>query len=146
MVDTDTYPAPSSVVPPATPARTHILVVEDDEFLRDLLCRKLVQEGFLVSAAEDGEKAKTVLTREHPALILLDLILPGIDGFTLLRFIRSQETVKDIPVIVLSNLGQREDAEKAMRLGANDYLVKAHFTPAEILKKIRHLLRERYIP
>ncbi len=117
-----------------------ILIVEDDKFLRELIVKKLTDEGFETEEAVDGEdgvkKAKSI----QPDLILLDLILPGIDGFGALAEIKKDENVASVPVIILSNLGQREDVEKGIKLGATDYLVKAHFTPNEIVEKIKTIL------
>jgi len=119
----------------------NILIIEDDKFLRDLIVQKVAKEGFNVSAAIDGEDGVKKITEERPDLVLLDLILPGIDGFEVLSKIREDESLKSLPVIILSNLGQREDVEKGMRLGAIDYLIKAHFTPGEIVYKIRTHLK-----
>jgi len=77
---------------------------------------------------------------ELPQLILLDLILPGIDGFEVLKQIKEDSQINKIPVIILSNLGQQEEVEKGLKLGAADYLVKAHFTPDEIIGKIKEVL------
>ena len=119
----------------------NILIIEDDKFLRDLIVQKVAKEGFNVSAAIDGEDGVKKIKEEKPDLVLLDLILPGIDGFEVLAKVREEESLKSLPVIILSNLGQREDVEKGLRLGAIDYLVKAHFTPGEIIYKIRQHLK-----
>jgi DNA-binding response OmpR family regulator len=119
-----------------------ILIVEDDKFLRELLVRKLENEGFKIVRAIDGEEALKKIKEELPQLILLDLVLPGIDGFEVLRRIKGDPATSKIPVIILSNLGQREEVEKGIQLGANDYLVKAHFTPEEIVKKVKGVLGE----
>lgn len=119
-----------------------ILVVEDDKFLRELIVSKLAKEGYDVSVAVDGEEGVQKIKEEKPDLILLDLILPGIDGFEVLSQTKSDPTVSAIPIIILSNLGQREDVERGLALGANDYLIKAHFTPSEIVAKLKGLLGE----
>ncbi len=113
-----------------------ITVVEDDKFLRELITQKLSTEGYDISEAVDGEKGLETIKKEKPDLILLDLILPGIDGFEVLARIKSDPDVSEIPVIILSNLGQKEDIERGLKMGAADYLIKAHFTPEEIIKKI----------
>jgi DNA-binding response OmpR family regulator len=118
-----------------------ILVVEDDKFLRELIARKLREENYEVSEAVDGEEGVKKIEEEAPDLILLDLILPGIDGFEVLARIKETPKLSQIPVIILSNLGQRDDIEKGLKLGAIDYLVKAHFTPAEIIEKIKKALK-----
>lgn len=118
-----------------------ILVIEDDRFLRDLIVQKLKKEGFVVLEAIDGEEG-IKMTREHSTdLVLLDLILPGIDGFEVLKKMKEDSATKNIPVIILSNLGQKEDVERGLRLGAQDYLIKAHFTPGEIIEKVKSALK-----
>ncbi len=122
------------------PKEIKILIVEDDKFLRELLIRKLKGEGFIISIAPDGGKALAMIKKEQPQLILLDLILPGIDGFEILKQIKNDNQISKIPVIILSNLGQQEEVEKGLKLGAVDYLIKAHFTPDEIISKIKKIL------
>lgn len=118
-----------------------ILIVEDDKFLRELLTRKLRQEGFEVLEAIDGQEATELIKNKKPALILLDLILPGKDGFEVLSEIKKEPETKEIPVLILSNLGQREEIEKGLKLGALDYFVKAHTSPGEIVEKIRTVIK-----
>jgi len=118
-----------------------ILIIEDDKFLRELIAQKLIKEGFEISEAVDGEEGIKKVKEEKPDLVLLDLILPGIDGFEVLSRMREESTLTSIPVIILSNLGQKEDVEKGLKLGAVDYLIKAHFTPGEIIDKIRAALK-----
>lgn len=121
---------------------TKVLLVEDDSFLRDICYKKLTKEGFDVSVAIDGEGAIKILDKFIPNIVLLDIILPTIDGFEVLRQIRlhENEAIKNVPVIMLTNLGQEEDVKKALDLKANDYLIKAHFTTEEIVKKIKSRL------
>lgn len=119
-----------------------ILIIEDDKFLRELIAQKILKEGYNVSEALDGEEGMKKIKEEKPDLILLDLILPGIDGFEILSKIKEDPSLSSIPVIILSNLGQREDVEKGMKLGAIDYLIKAHFTPGEIIDKIKTSLKQ----
>jgi two-component system phosphate regulon response regulator PhoB/two-component system alkaline phosphatase synthesis response regulator PhoP len=118
-----------------------ILIVEDDKFLRDLLSRKLEEEKFDITTAVDGEEGIKKIQEERPDLVLLDLILPGINGFDVLKRMKEDPATADILVIVLSNLGQKEDVDRAITLGANDFLVKAHFTLDEITQRVR-----KYIP
>jgi len=124
--------------------QTKILIVEDDKFLRDLISQKLQRENFLIVSAMNGEEGLEKAKTEHPAIILLDLILPGMDGFDVLRSLKKDMGAVMPPVIVLSNLGQKEDMERAFREGAEDYMVKAHFTPGEIVAKIKAVLKKRY--
>jgi DNA-binding response OmpR family regulator len=118
-----------------------ILIVEDDKFLRELIVQKLIKEGYETSEAVDGEQGIKKVKEERPDLVLLDLILPGIDGFEVLSQKKEDPSIVNIPVIVLSNLGQKEDVERGLKLGAVDYLIKAHFTPGEIIEKIKNALR-----
>ncbi len=118
-----------------------ILIIEDDKFLRELIAQKLIKEGYDISEAIDGEEGVKKIKEEKPDLILLDLILPGIDGFEVLSKVREDPDMVKIPVIILSNLGQKEDVERGLKLGAVDYLIKAHFTPGEIIEKIKNVLK-----
>jgi len=117
-----------------------ILIVEDDEFLRSLNAKRLETEGFEVIVAVDGQEAIAKLAEIKPDLIFLDLLLPNVDGFEVLTKIKQDESTKAIPVIVFSNLGQPEDIEKAKKLGANDFMVKANFTLDDVIQKIKQVL------
>lgn len=123
----------------------NILIVEDDKFLRDLVVKKLTAEGFTVHAVIDGEEGLTMMQKERPDLVLLDLLLPGIDGYEVLERMRRDPALSSIPVVVLSNLGQEEDVNRAMQLGVKDFLVKARYTPAEIVREVRKILNSTYI-
>ena len=118
-----------------------ILIIEDDRFLRELIARKLTDEGFDTSEAGEGEQGLKKIKEEKPDLVLLDLILPSIDGFEVLSRMKEDPKLSAIPVIILSNLGQREEVERGLKLGAIDYLIKAHFTPGEIIEKIKSVLK-----
>ena len=118
-----------------------VLIVEDDEFLRSLTAKRLEKEGYEVSVAVDGESANGIATEKKPDLILLDLLLPGMDGFEVLKRARADDVTKKTPIIVFSNLGQREDIEKAKGLGANDFLIKANFTLDDVIEKINTTLK-----
>ncbi|MCX6791262.1 MAG: response regulator [Candidatus Gribaldobacteria bacterium] len=120
-----------------------VLIIEDDKFLRELMSKKLSSEGFETIEAVDGESGIKKMKEEKPDMALLDLILPGIDGFEVLAKVKEDPATASIPVVILSNLGQREDVEKGLKLGATDYLVKAHFTPNEIIKKVRDVLSKK---
>lgn len=118
-----------------------ILIIEDDKFLRDLIAQKLTKEGFGTAEAVDGEHGLKKVKEVRPDLVLLDLILPGIDGFEVLAKIKEDPVLAEIPVIILSNLGQKDDIERGLRLGAVDYLIKAHFTPGEIIEKVKNVFK-----
>ena len=121
-----------------------VLVVEDDKFLRELISQKLIKDGFEVESAVDGEEGIKKARELKPNIVLLDLILPGVDGFEVLSKMKSDPDLSSTPVIILSNLGQKEDVEKGLKLGAIDYLIKAHFTPGEIIEKVKNVLKQKY--
>lgn len=127
--------------------RTSLLLVEDDKFLRELLVKKLKGEGFSISEAVDGESALRMLEGggDPPQLVLLDLLLPGIHGFEVLKRIKANASTASLPVVILSNLGQEEDINKAKLLGAEDFLVKAKYAPAEIVARVKEILNKKYI-
>src|SRR3989344_7423676 len=120
-----------------------ILLIEDDKFLRELIVQKLGKEGYDVVEAAEGEGGLVKKKEEKPDLVLLDLILPGIDGFEVLSRLKKDPESSSTPVIILSNLGQRDDVQKGIDLGAEDYLIKAHFTPGEIVEKIKVTLEAK---
>lgn len=126
-------------------AGIRILVVEDDRFLRGLLTQKLDNEGFDVSIAADGNEGMEKIAQEKPDVVLLDIILPGIDGFEILKKMQADPELSKIPIMLLTNLGQQEDIERGLRLGAKGYLIKAHFTPSEIVDKIKAVIKESYL-
>ena len=134
--------APTEIVESDKGQGVKVLLVEDDSFLRDICYKKLKKEGFNVEVAVDGEEALKKVENFMPEIVLLDIILPAMDGFEVLKKIRSHKSrlIKNVPVIILTNLGQEEDNRKALALGANDYLVKAHFTTEEIAEKIKSQL------
>lgn len=117
-----------------------ILLIEDDSFLRELMSEKLRNAGYNIIEAADGNDGLKKIQTEKPSLVLLDLILPGIDGFDLLREFRKELKIA-VPIIVLSNLGNKDDIDRVMAAGANDYLIKAHFTPTDVLERIKKLMR-----
>lgn len=117
-----------------------ILIIEDDHHLRKLIVEKLEEEKFKILEAAGGKEGFKKAKEEKPNLILLDLILPGTDGYVILSQIKTDPVTSSIPVIVLSNLGQIQEIQKALKLGAVDYLVKAHFPLEKIIEKIkRHI-------
>ncbi len=117
-----------------------ILTVEDDQFLRKLFVQKFTTAGFTVKDAMNAKEAFSVLENWKPEIILLDLILPDISGFEILATLKKDERFKDIPVIILSNLGQKQDIDRAMSLGAEGFMVKASFTLEEITEHVQKVL------
>jgi len=118
-----------------------VFIVEDDEFLRSLTVKRLEKEGYAVAISTDGEGALDGILKEKPDIILLDLLLPGLNGYEVLQKIRANDSTKSLPVIVFSNLGQREDIEKAKAIGVSDFLIKANFTLDDVAEKVANFLK-----
>ncbi len=120
---------------------SNILLVEDDPFLIDIYTTKLEQDGFSVNVAKNGQEAFELLKKKVPDLLVLDIVLPQTDGWDVLGKIKENEKWRKIPVVILSNLGQKAEVEKGLRLGAEKYLIKAHYTPAEVVEEIKKILK-----
>lgn len=118
-----------------------ILVAEDDKFLASAYRVKLTKQGWTVKIVEDGHEVITHLQSETPDLILLDLIMPNMDGFEVLETIVKNSNWSKIPIIVASNLGQKEDIDRALSLGALDFVVKSEMSLDSIVAKIDKLLK-----
>jgi CheY-like chemotaxis protein len=117
-----------------------ILIVEDDDFLLQMYVTKLELENFKVFGSINGVQGLKTAQREKPDLILLDLNLPEMDGFEVLERLKADDDTKDIPVLVLTNYAQKDNIDRCLELGADDYLIKAHFVPSEVIKKIKDIL------
>ncbi len=118
-----------------------ILVAEDDKFLSKILVSKLKKSGFGVELAENGEEALEKMKEDKPDLILLDIIMPEKNGFEVLEDMRKNKNLKNVPVIILSNLGQQSDIEKGKKLGVVDYWVKANFSLNEVIQKVKENIK-----
>ncbi len=118
-----------------------ILLIEDDPFLLSMYATKFESENFKVIIAEDGEKGLKLAAREMPSIILLDILLPKMDGFEVLKELKNNKATGYIPVILLTNLSQKTEIEQGLSMGAEDYLIKAHFMPSEVVEKIKEVLR-----
>lgn len=117
-----------------------ILVAEDDNVLRDVLLQKLMKNGYDAMGAEDGMVAMEKLAEYKPDLLLLDILMPKKDGLEVLEEMHSDETLKKIPVIIISNSGQPVEIVRARELGARAFLIKAVFEPGEVLEKVERVL------
>jgi len=117
-----------------------VLLVEDDPLLVDIYTTKLKQAGFEVQVEDQGNEVLSNAQAEHPDVILLDIVLPHVDGWSILQKLQQEKATENIPVFVLSNLGQKEEIEKGLRLGATKYLIKAHYTPSQVVEEIENLL------
>ena len=118
-----------------------ILLVEDEPALQKVAGEILRQEGFIFKSAIDGEEAIIIIKTDKPDLVLLDLILPKKDGFEVLKEMKADTQTKDIPVIILTNLEGTQDVERALELGAMNYLVKANYELVDIVKRIKDVLK-----
>ncbi len=113
-----------------------ILIIEDESNLRKSIEEILTGEGYTVFGAGDGEEGLAMAKEKKPDMVLLDLILPKKDGFTVLKELRDDPSTGKIPVIVLSNLGEMEDIGRVLELGANKYLVKTDYKLSEVIDKV----------
>lgn len=119
-----------------------ILLVEDDEMLVTMYTDKFKREGYEVQSALNGSDGLKLASSYRPDVILLDVVMPKMDGFTVLKKLKKKMDTKDIPVILLTNLGQEEDVKKGKELGAEDYYIKANHTPAQIVEKVKSTIGE----
>jgi DNA-binding response OmpR family regulator len=118
-------------------SKKKVLIVEDDQIISSMYKTRLEQDGFIVLVAANGLEGLEVARKEKPNLIMLDVILPQLDGFSVLQELKKKTPAKKTPVIMLTNLGTEEDKAKGEKLGATDYLVKADLTPAQVSKIIK---------
>lgn len=118
-----------------------ILLVEDDPYISDIYSTKLKEAGFSVEVATEGEQCLRIIKEKKPDLLLLDIVLPNIDGWEILRKIQEDDKFENLKVIILSNLSQREEVERAVKLGAVKYLIKARYTPTEVVEEIKKILK-----
>lgn len=118
----------------------HVLIIDDDPFISDMYSLKLKEAGFTIDVARDGREGLEKIRAGGYDVVLLDIVLPMKDGFEVLGALKNDE-VKHPPIILLTNLGQKEDIDRGLSLGAADYIIKAHFTPSEVVEKIQGLLQ-----
>lgn len=119
----------------------NILLIEDDPFLVEIYTTKLKEAGFQIQTALDGKEGLLKMEKKLPDLLLLDIVLPSLTGWEILREIKKNEKLKNLKIIILSNLGQQEEVEKGINLGAVKYLIKAHYTPSEVVAEIKKILK-----
>ena len=118
-----------------------VLLVEDDKTISLMYKIKIEIGGFEVLTADNGADGLSLAKKQKPDIIMLDVILPQLDGFSVLEELKKDASTKNIPVVMLTNLGTEEDKEKGEKLGATDYLVKASLTPAQVEEKIKQYLK-----
>ncbi len=118
-----------------------ILIVEDEESLLELYKLRLQQAGYEVFVAGDGEAGLLTAKNSHPDLVLLDILMPKADGYDMLRELKGSKDMRDIPVIIFSNLSQKGEIEKGLKLGARDFIVKTSVTPGELVERVQQYLK-----
>lgn len=118
-----------------------ILLIDDDPFILDMYVLKFKESGFEIDTARDGKEGLKKIQESGPDLVLLDVVMPIMDGFDVLQELKKEKPQGGFPkIILLTNLGQKEDVERGIKLGADDYIIKAHFTPSEVVGKVKQLL------
>lgn len=133
-------PDTQNTTPPDSAGKKTVLVVEDDPFLSNLLKTRLERAGINVLRAGDGEEALRILSTSKPALVMLDIIIPKKSGFEVLESIRENPDQKDLPVIIVSNLGQEGDISRGKNLGAIAYFIKAQTSIDDIVSRVKGFL------
>ena len=119
-----------------------ILLAEDDSFLIEIYSTKLKEASFKVEIAVNGEETLKKLQEEKPDLLLLDIVLPQIDGWEILKRVKENPALNNLKIIAFSNLGQKDDVEKGLKLGATKYLIKANYTPSQVVKEVKEVLEQ----
>jgi len=117
-----------------------ILIIEDDPFLSEMYAAKFIENNFETEVASDGKLGLVKIEEFRPDLVLLDIVLPKMDGFEVLKKIKEKEELREIPIVLLTNLGQKNEVEKGLALGAQEYIIKAHFTPTAVVTKVKEIL------
>lgn len=119
-----------------------ILLIEDDPFLAEIYVTRFKSAGFDIEVARDSVLGVSKTKESKPDLILLDIVIPNMNGFEVLRLLKKDADVSDIPVVILSNLGEEENVKKGLSLGAVAYFIKAHYTPTEVVVKVKEILEK----
>lgn len=122
------------------PTAKKILLVEDEDFIRELYTRQLTKAGFTVKSAADGQSGLETLKTETFDLLLLDIMLPGMNGLQLLREFKTQNPTSPMITILLTNLGQEAVIKEGFELGAQAYLIKASYTPDQVVNEVKNAL------
>jgi DNA-binding response OmpR family regulator len=120
--------------------KAKILIIEDDRYISKMYQLKLSLENYDVQVAENGRQGVDKVKEFMPNIILLDLLMPELDGFEVLKLVKSDESTKNIPVLIMSNLGQEDHIQKGLQMGAIGYIVKSQYTPSRVVEKIKDVL------
>jgi len=119
-----------------------VLIIEDDPFISDVYVLKIESEGYSVDTAEDGLIGLEKLKKKKYDIVLLDILMPNLDGFKVLERVKMVPSLSKTPIVILTNLSQKNDIQKGLNLGAIDYIVKTKFTPSEVIKTVNKILKE----
>lgn len=125
--------------------KQNILIVEDDNILQEMYCEKFEMDGFEVEKAATGREGLKMLEKETPDIILLDILMPDMNGLEMLKEMKKKRELRDIPVILLTNLGESKidmDSELSFALGIKDYLIKTKHTPEDVVKRVKQILSQ----
>jgi two-component system, OmpR family, response regulator ResD len=122
------------------PHNTKILLIDDDPFILDIYNLKFTEQGFLIHMAHNGKEGIEEIKSFKPDLVLLDIVMPTMDGFDVMRNLTELRRAQPFKILFLTNFGQKEDVERGMHLGADGYIIKAHFTPSEVVTKVKQML------
>ena len=117
-----------------------ILIIDDDPFILDMYVLKFKEQGFVVDIAHNGKEGLAKINEDHPDVTLLDVVMPVMDGFDMLQELKKLPVRQSMKIILLTNLGQKEDVDRGLALGVDGYIIKAHFTPTEVVDKVKSVL------
>lgn len=120
----------------------HILLAEEDKFLGEIYKKKLENVGYKVTLVANGAACVKEVEKKIPRIVILDLLIPKLDGFNVLDVLKKNPKTKHIPIIIFTHLGQKEDVKKALHLGAHDYILKHHAKPEDLIEKIQQILKK----
>lgn len=121
----------------STDKKLRLIIIEDEPDLRELYTLKFTQKGYDVKSADNGQTGLDMIIAEKPDIVLLDMVLPQLDGFSVLRSVKQNPEMKNVKVVALTNLGQEADIRKIFDLGADDCMIKASFVPEEVYQRVK---------
>ncbi|MFA6588033.1 MAG: response regulator [Patescibacteria group bacterium] len=122
-------------------SKSVVVLIEDDQMIREMYQAKFTKAGYEIHDAADGAAGLELVKKIKPDIILLDIIMPKMDGFQVLKQLRENPDFQKTPIVMLTNLGQEEDVKKGQELGSTDYFIKTNFTPSAIVDKVKSLLK-----
>lgn len=126
-------------------AEAKILIVEDDRYISKMYQLKLSLDGFDVQVADNGRIGIEKVKEFRPDIILTDILMPEVDGFEVIKQVKADEELKEIPILIMSNLGQEDNIQKGLELGALGYIVKSQYTPSKVVEKIKEILAGKFV-